>query len=215
MSKIKILCLGDSLQGILRLSDLRLNESSVVEATVFVSRMISQYLSSLSQYCAVEYYHVPTSNHSQTRPLGTKSSEIASEDIEFVISNYIKDVLVNNERITVNLNSGKEYINVPILDYEVIAMHGHQLKSVANALRDMSQLHRTFYDFLFCAHFHGGNEMVVGESIVCDTEVLVCPSFIGSDPYSDSLCKGSKAACKIFGFDYYKGHTETYKILLN
>lgn len=215
LSRITTVCLGDSIQGILRLSDLKLNESTVVEATIFVARLLSQFLNELSKYCYVDYYHVPTSNHSQTRPLGTKASEIASEDVEYVISNYIKDVLQNNNRVTVNLNTGKEYIKVPILDYEVLAMHGHQFKSVSNSLKDISQLHRKFYDFLFLAHFHGGNEIIVGESVVADTEVLVCPSFIGSDPYSDSLYKGSKAACKIFGFDYYKGHTETYKILLN
>lgn len=215
LSKIKVICLGDSIQGLLRLSDLKLNETSVVEATVFVSRMISQFLNELSAYCNVDYYHTPTSNHSQTRPLGTKASEIASEDVEFVISNYIKDMLNNNNRVSVSLNAGKEYIKVPILDYNSLAMHGHQLKGVSNSLRDLSQLHRTFYDFIFVAHFHGANEIVVGESVVADTEVLVCPSFIGSDPYSDSLHRGSKASCKIFGFDYYKGHTDTYKIVLN
>lgn len=215
LSRISVICLGDSIQGILRMSDLKLNESTVVEATVFVARLISQFLNGVSKYCCVDYYHVPTSNHSQTRPLGTKASEIASEDVEYVISNYIKDVLENNDRIKINLNPGKEYIKINIFDYESLAMHGHQFKSVSNSLRDISQLHRSFYDFLFLAHFHGGNEMIVGESVVSDTEVMICPSFIGSDPYSDSLTRGSKSACKIFGFDYNKGHTETYKILLN
>lgn len=215
LSKLKIVEMGDTIQGILRLSDLKLNETSVVETTVFISRIISQFLNELSSYCFIDYYHVPTSNHSQNRPLGTKASELASEDVEYVISNYIKDVLSNNERIAVNLNSGKQYINIPILDYECIAMHGHQIKSIKDSLKDLSQLHRKFYDFVFLAHFHGASETVVGESVVGDTEVLVCPSFIGSDPYSDSLMRGSKSSCKIYGFDYYNGHTETYKIILN
>ena len=90
-----------------------------------------------------------------------------------------------------------------------------KLKNIKDSLKDLSQLHRKFYDFVFLAHWHGSSETVVGESIVGDTEVLVCPSFIGSDPYSDSLMRGSKSSCKIFGFDYYQGHTETYKIVLN
>jgi hypothetical protein len=36
ISNLKVLCMGDDIQGILRLSDLQLNESSVVKATVFV-----------------------------------------------------------------------------------------------------------------------------------------------------------------------------------
>ena len=74
--------MGDDIQGILRLSDLQLNESSVVKATVFVAKTIARFLNDLSEYCFIDYYLCPTSNHSQTRPLGTKASEIASEDVE-------------------------------------------------------------------------------------------------------------------------------------
>ena len=215
LSKIKVLELGDTISGILRISDLKLNETTVVEATVFISRVIAQFLNDLSEYCDVEYYHVPTSNHSQTRPLGTKASELASEDVEYVISNYIKDMLANNNSVKVILNSGSQYINIPILDWEVIAMHGHQIKNVKGALKNLSQLHRKFYDFVFLAHYHSTTEYVVGESATSDAEVLVCPSFIGSDPYSDSLMLGAKSSCKIWGFDSRNGHTETYKIVLN
>ena len=43
LSKIKVIEMGDTVQGLLRLSDLKLNESSVVEATVFISRIIAQF----------------------------------------------------------------------------------------------------------------------------------------------------------------------------
>ena len=38
---------------------------------------------------------------------------------------------------------------------------------------------------------------------------------LGSCPYSDSLLKGSKAAVKIYGFDYLHGYTDMKKIILN
>ena len=215
LSKIKVVELGDTVQGLLRLSDLRLNETSVVEATVFISRVIAQFLNELSAYCYIDYYHVPTANHTQTRNLGSNASELATEDVEYVISNYIKDLTANNERIAVTLNNGKEYVKIPILDFECIAMHGHQIKNIENALKDLSHLHRNFYDFCFFAHYHVGRELPVGETLLNDTEVIVCPSFVGSDPYSDSLLKGTKSACKIYGFDDYKGLTETYKFILN
>jgi hypothetical protein len=55
---------------------------------------------------------------------------------------------------------------------------------------------------------------VVGEMPNTDCEVIVCPSFIGSCPYSDSLLKGAKPSCCIFGYEKECGHTETYKIFL-
>lgn len=214
LSSVKVLCLGDDVQGILRLSDLQLNESSVVRATVFVAKTIANFLNELSKYCYIEYYHTPTSNHSQVRPLGTKASEIASEDVEYVICNYIKDVLVNNNRISVNTNFGYEYIEIPIFNFKTIAMHGHTIKNIDNALKDLTYHKKTFYTTVFLAHYHAAKMGVVGEMSDTDCEVIVCPSFIGSCPYSNSLLKGAKPSCCIFGYDEQYGHTETYKIFL-
>lgn len=216
LRKIHIVSLGDLVQGVLRVSDLKINDSSVVKAVVEISRLVALFLNEISAYVMVEYYHSPTANHTQIRPLGTKASEIADEDLEYVIGNYIKDLCANNDRITVHLaDEGKQYIEIPIFDYEIVAMHGHQIKNIETSVRDMSMLKRTFIDYLILGHFHNGKEIPSFESSCYDTEVLVSPSFIGSDPYSDSIMKGAKASVKIYGFDDLYGHTETHKIILN
>jgi hypothetical protein len=215
LKKIHVLELGDSIQNILRLNDLKINQTSVVEATVYVAKLISSFLNGLSKYCEVIYYHCPTSNHSQIRYLDSKASELATEDIEYIICNYIKDVLSDNERVTVNSNFGKEYIDFEIFNYNIIAMHGHQIKNIENSLKDLTQLRKVFYDIVFLAHYHAGKNMTVGENLTCDAEINICPSFIGSDPYSNRLLKGAKAACNIYGISRYGAHTETYKIILN
>lgn len=214
INSLKVLCLGDDIQGILRLSDLQLNESSVVKATVFVAKTIAHFLNELSAYCYIDYYHCPTSNHSQSRPLGTKASEIASEDVEYVICNYIKDVLVNNNRISVHTNFGYEYIEIPIFDFKTIVMHGHTINNIDNALKDLTYHKKTFYTTVFLAHYHAAKMGTVGEMSDTDCEVIVCPSFVGSCPYSDKLMKGAKPSCCIYGYDEKWGHTETYKIFL-
>lgn len=215
ISNLKVLCMGDDIQGILRLSDLQLNESSVVKATVFVAKTIARFLNDLSEYCFIDYYHCPTSNHSQTRPLGTKASEIASEDVEYVICNYIKDVLVNNSRIIPHMNFGYEYIEIPIFDFKTIAMHGHTINNIDNVLKDLTYHKKTFYTTVFLAHYHAAKMGTVGEMSDTDCEVIVCPSFIGSCPYSEKLMKGAKPSCCIYGYDKKYGHVETYKFILN
>lgn len=214
---ITIVSLGDSLQGIIRLSDLAINDSSVVKAVVDYSRTIAQFLNELSCYVSISYYHVPTANHTQLRPLGTKASEIATEDMEYVIGNYIKDLLSNNERVAVNLaDAGKQYIRIDsVTSCDVYAMHGHQIKNINNSVKDMCSLIRKNVDYMLLGHYHAGGENIVAEGSTYDCEVLLSPSFIGSDPYSDSLMKGSKGAVKIYGFDSVYGHTESYKIILN
>ena len=213
---LHVVSLGDDIQGILRVSDLQLNETSVVEATVFVARMIANFLNQLSAYCYVDYYHVPASNHSQSRPIGTKASELATEDIEYVIANYIADMLVFNSRIDVNVNFGNDYIEIPIFDYNIIAMHGHTVSNIETVLKDMSTLHGKLIDFIILGHLHTFKSTQGNERDNYDTEVFVCPSFQGTDPFAyKKLGKSSKAACKMLIFDEKYGCTGTEKFILN
>ena len=215
ITKLNVAELGDSVQGLIHITDVKLNETSVVEAVVRIAKLIASFLNDLSEYCYIDYYHVPSANHTQTRCLGTKANELVAEDLEYVIANYIKDVLTNNENISVHTNFGHEYVEIPIFQFNVIALHGHQINNIQNSIKDLSMLHRKFYDYVLTAHLHASNDMTVGEGASNDAEVLVCPSFIGSDPYSDKLMKGSKAACKVFTFDNKNGHIGTDKIILN
>lgn len=216
ITTLTIVSLGDLIQGVLRLSDLKINDSSIVKATVEICRLIANMLNELSTYTNIAYYHTPSANHTQLRVLNAKASELADEDLEYLMGNYIKDLCANNERITVHLaKECNDFIEVYIPGNEIIAMHGHQLKNIENAVKDVSILHKKFYDTVLLGHYHNGKEIPSHEGILGDAEVLISPSFVGSDPYSDKLCKGSKACVKVYGFDKLFGHTETYKIILN
>lgn len=216
ITTLSIVSLGDLIQGVLRLSDLKINDSSIVKATVEICRLIANMLNELSVYTNIVYYHTPSANHTQIRVLNAKASELADEDLEYLMGNYIHDLCINNERITVRLaNEGEGFIELHIPGNEIIAMHGHQIKNVESAIKDISILHKKFYDSVILGHYHNGKEIPSHEGILGDAEVLISPSFVGSDPYSDTLCKGSKACVKVYGFDKLFGHTETYKIILN
>lgn len=216
IAKLTLVSLGDLLQGVLRLSDLKINDSSIVKATVEICRLIANMLNELSEYTEISYYHTPSANHTQIRVLNAKASELADEDLEYLMGNYIKDLCAHNERISVHLaREGENFIEVHVPGNEIAAMHGHQIKNVENAIKDISILHKKFYDTVLLGHFHNGKEIPSHEGILGDAEVLISPSFVGSDPYSDSICKGSKSCVKVYGFDRLYGHTETYKFILN
>lgn len=214
VGELKVLNNGDSIQGILRMSDLKLNEVPVVQAVVEIARLIATFLNELSTYTNIKYYHTMSSNHSQTRPLGSKASELASEDMELVIGNYIKDLLSNNDRVEVIL-SDKDYTYLDICGYDCISIHGHQVKNIKKCIQDYSMLHRKFYSYAFLGHTHAGSTMVTGEGLDNSIEVLVTPSFVGSDPYSDSLKVGAKAMSKIYKFEEGSGLIQTTNIILN
>lgn len=218
--KIKILELGDTVQGMIHLNDLRINDSSFVKSIVDASRLIAGFLNELSQYVRVDYYHVPTSNHTQVRAFNTKRSELPIEDVEYIIGHYIHDLLVANPRVVVHLaDDDKEYISFNMNGQVIYGLHGHTVKNVDNIMAEICAVTTDLPDFVFMGHYHSHKEITVsevhGSDYSYDTEVIVCPSFVGSDPYSDSLWKGTTASVNIYGITKEHGHTETYKVVLN
>lgn len=210
---LEILSLGDEIQGLLRLSDIKLNDISIVDSVVEVSRLITTFLNELSKYVDITYRHNVYSNHTQTRPLGSKANAMPSEDISKLIGNYIKDMLVNNDRVDVIL-SDKEYATFHLMGQTILFQHGHTERKIEDVIKKYTMLTRKFIDIALLGHFHGGKSFTCGE-LNGNTEVVVEPSFIGSDPYSDSLGLGSKGMCQLHKIEENKGVTETYRIILN
>lgn len=211
-----VVSLGDLVQGILRVSDLKLNDTSLVKCVVEIAQIISSFLNELSSFVEVEYYHVGRANHSQIRVLSTKASALPDEDLEYVIGNIIKTSLVHNDRVMVHMqDESMGYIDIDIPANTLCAMHGHQIRNFENAIKDIEALTGRYYSALLLGHYHSGKEIPTNEGEFGDKEVLISSSFIGSDPYSESLFKGTKAACKIYGFNGAEGHVESYKIVLN
>lgn len=215
IDEITVLSLGDMIQGMLRTSDLKLNETEVVNAFVIAMRLLAGFLNSISAYCKVRFIQVCYSNHEQPRYLGTKANELAGEDMGKILFAYLQDVLANNNRVEILGDTDRDYYEFKIFDFECFAEHGHQVKSISEANKNLTNRHRKFYDYVFLAHSHSTKELITAEAAHHDVETLVLPSLIGSDPYADKLMVGSKAAMKIFGFHEKYGHTESYKYILN
>lgn len=213
--KLTVLSLGDEIQGMLRISDLRLNEKCVVDAFVFAERLIANFLNELSKYCYIDYKMVVYSNHNQNRYLGTKASELAGEDMGKILYGYLTDVLALNDRVTVYANEEADYTEFKIFDFNFIMLHGHQISNIQNAIKDLSNTHHKFYDYVILGHTHSLKEYPGGEGEHYNMEVLVAPSVCGSDPYADKLQVGSKAGMVIFEFDKKYGYTDKHNIILN
>lgn len=215
LSQFTVVNLGDEIQGLLRMTDLQLNETSVSKSVVGISRLLADFLNELSKYCKINYYSVPRSNHTQLRPLGSKASELVAEDVVYIINNYVADMLSNNHMVSIYTSDDRDYIEIPVFDYKVIALHGNSIRNIETLLRDMSSYKREFVDYALIGHLHTKKTIPGNCDSTYDTEVVVCPSFVGCDPYSESLMKTSKASCMILGFDKTYGLNETHKIILN
>ena len=215
IAKLKVLSLGDMVQGILRISDLRLNEVAVVDAFVRAMRLLAWFLNELTKFCYVEFLQVCYSNHDQLRPLGSKASELAGEDMGKILLAYLEDTLVNNERISIYGETDKDYLEFKIFDFDCIALHGHQVNNVNTISKDLANRHRKFFDYVFLGHSHSAKELITGEGRHHNASVLVSSSIVGSCGYADKLMVGSKASSKVFEFDRVYGHVGSYNIILN
>lgn len=213
---LHVVGLGDFIQGCIHMNDLKINDSTVVKATVQVSQAMAEFLNKISKYARINYYHIISSNHSQMRYLGTKASELMGEDMEYIIGHYIKDSLSNNKNVDVYVDEeASDYKEFEIFGYRIIAMHGHQVKDVNTLLNTISSKRNEIIDYVILGHQHNHKVITGNDGCTYDTEVLVSPSFVGSDPFADSIMKGSKAAVMIYGFHEFEGHNETYKFILN
>lgn len=206
---------GDSLQGMLRMSDLKLNDMGVIDSLVEFQKVMATFLNELSRKCNVRYYHVNSANHTEVRLLNAKAGSMSVEDLEKIIVNYLHDVLEENPRVYINKEFCQDTIQFNMNGFEFICIHGHQLKNIKNGIKDLSDKWDKKFDYLILGHYHSGIEMVVGEREGYAKEVLVCPSFVGTCPYADKLMVGGKAMAKIHTFKKKKGRINTFNIILN
>lgn len=215
IDRLNVICLGDIIQGLLRISDLKLNEVPVVESFIFAIRIVADFLNKLSAHCFVSFYNVLYSNHAQIRPLGTKASEMADEDLGRIFDAYLRDTLANNERVEIISDPERDYLEFQLAGFKCIALHGHQVKSVDSLSKDLTNRNRELYDYIFVGHTHSGKCIINAEGEHHNCMTLVAPSFIGSCPYADRLMVGSKAGCDIYKLNSTYGLTGVEHIILN
>ena len=135
--------------------------------------------------------------------------------MEKIICNYIKDTLADNDRIKVEFDLSKEYLEFEIAGFNCIAEHGHRAKNINKYLAEKTLKHRKIYDYGFLGHYHSGSVVSVGEGEYHNMKVFISPSFVGSCPYADTLDVGAKASANILRFNNKYGHVGTEEIILN
>ncbi|MBS4747522.1 hypothetical protein [Bacillus altitudinis] len=215
LNELVVLNGADSVEGMaLRVSQLTPLQYGFMDQVIKYSRYKVEWLKELSKYVKIKYIHIPSANHTELRLHGTSRGEMPKEDVERIIATYIHDMLQENERIDVPLYDDG-FVDFKLLEFEFVACHGHQIKNKKNVIRDLSQLKRKFYDYMYISHFHHGNMLTVGEAAGHNVQVIQLPSVMGSDEYSDSLMTGAKAGANLTIFETGKGRAIQYEYILN
>lgn len=203
--------LGDSVDGILRMSQLMSLKMGVTDSAIHFAEFMSQWLNELSKYCLVDYYSI-FGNHDQLRLLSGKRDEFPHENAQKWITKLISANLKDNKNVSVtNCN---EFMYLDILGTRVLGVHGENEKNLENSIKDYALTYNKPVHLLLSGHLHHAHEKTIGMNGIRDIEYVQSPSIIGIDDYSLKLKKTSNAGAKVMVLEENKGRTLTYNIKL-
>ena len=212
LNHINVVNLSDSIDGILRMSQLQSLQLGVVESVMGFSNFMVNWLNELSKYVRVDYYNV-LGNHNEIRPLGSQRGDFPHENTERIISWHLKTALSNNPNIDIHI--GESYVQYfDTVGVNILAVHGHNEKDLEKSLKDYIVLYNQKIDILLAGHLHNNYEKTIAIGDNGEVEVIQSPSIIGLDDFSIRLKRSSSAGSKLFILEKNKGRTITYKISL-
>ena len=200
--------MGDSIDGLLRVSQLMKLRYGVIESTVRYGRFITTWLNELTKYVKVKYQMVKDSNHCQLRMLGQPKNTFNNENMSYVIAEKIMDRLENNPNFEF-IQNPTGYVFDQLVGYNVLGIHGEE-KNMERAIKDFSSQYKTNIDILIGGHKHHKD----GENVGIESDVVSVPSIIGIDDYSMSLHKTSDPGALLIVIERGKSITIEYNIKL-
>ena len=202
--------LGDSIDGLLRLTQLQFLAMGVIDSVMRLAEYLAQWLNKLSGYATVEYFSI-LGNHAEMRIGGIKSGELKQENLELIIPWFIRERLSSNNRITVH---DAEFIQVvDVLGTKICLTHGQNEKNLENSIKDYMMIYGEQIHILKTGHLHHLNNRTIGMMGERNIEYIQSPSICGIDEYSMKLKKTANAGSLITVFTP-KGKYCTYEVIL-
>lgn len=190
ISEIKFFALSDAIEGILRVSGLQHLKYGIIESSVIYAKFLATWLNKLSEYVKIDYYAC-MGNHSEIRPLGSKSGDFAKENMQIVIDEIIALSLSNNKRVTINETRAIQYVDID--GYKILATHGQEEKNLVNSVMAYKDIYDVKVDLMISGHLHNSKQ----ETASLHTKCIQFPSMIGIDSFSMKLKRTSRAEGKI------------------
>lgn len=208
LHSIKVLFLGDALDGFLRHSQLMTLKYGVVDSAIYYGKYMADWLYKLSQEFNVEYYQV-CGNHGELRLLDGRKNEHLDDNIEKVTLEIIRAYNINNPNLKIVENkSGNIFTDV--CGYNILGIHG-EIKDSKNAMKDYMTVYNEEIDYLICGHKHHSSLVNCGYK----KYIIGIGSIVGSDDFSMRILRTSEASANFLIFEKNKGRTVDYSIILN
>ena len=190
ISDVQLLLCGDSLDGMLRPSQLMKLRWGVIESCMRFSEHMAQWIAALSQYATVSVCGVD-GNHTETRSLNSKRGDFPGENLEKVIFWFLAERLKDVPGVLVD-SVTEQQKHLTVQGFSILLTHGTDIKSLENAAKQTMLLYGESIDYLICGHKHREQEYVSGYTDQGNAVVIRVPSLCGMDEYAQRLGYGGK-----------------------
>ena len=194
VSHVTVLNLADYVDGLLHTSQLKHQEMGVMDQVMFGAEFMSEWLNKLSEYVTIDYRSV-TGNHAETRVLHSGRSEFREENVEVLISWYIKSRLANNIRVKVH--DIKPIIYFDVLGTKILAVHGQDEKNLESSLKDYQDIYNVKVHIMKSGHLHHINNKTITADGIRNVEYVQSPAIASFNDYAVNKKKTSVAGSLI------------------
>ena len=198
--------LGDSIDGLLRVSQLMKLRYGVIDSTILYGRFMTEWLNKLTKRVKVKFQMVSDANHSQLRMLGQPKNTFKNENMSSIIAEKFMDRLGDNPNFEF-IRNPSGYVFDELAGYQVLGIHG-ETKNMDGAIKDFTSIYKTPIDILIGGHKHHKETDNVGIRV----DTISVPSIIGADDYSISLNKTADAGATMLFVEENKGVAVEYNI---
>lgn len=209
---VELLLCGDSLDGMLRASQLMKLRWGVVESCMRFSEYMAQWIAELSKDAVISVCGVD-GNHTETRVLNSKRGDFLNKNLEKVIFWYLSERLKDHSNILVD-SVTEQRKHVTVQGYSILLTHGTDIKSLENAAKQTMLLYGENIDYLICGHKHREQECVSGYTDQGNSVVIRVPSICGMDEYAQRLGYGGKPGAMAMVLEACYGRRCIYPIAL-
>ena len=200
--------LGDSLDGIIRTSQLMKLRYGVIDSAIYYAEFMSNWLNELSKHTHVKY-HSTFGNHTELRLISQVKGTFEEENMGKLIAVFIKTRLDDNQNFTY-VENPTGLIWARLANNDVLGIHG-EIKDMKRAIDEFERIYDVNIDLLLAGHYHHNKCEEVGFK----GEVMNIPSIIGFDSFSLKIRKSALPAAKLLVFEHCNGVVADYRLKLH
>lgn len=211
ITHLDIMCLGDSLDGLIRQSQLMKLRWGVVDCAVKYGNYMFKWFTELSKYINITIYNV-SGNHTRLDLLGTKKGEHERENLDKVIMSIIKNgvELTENPNIKIIENYADVIYTELSCGTKIMGIHG-EVRDLDTARKDYQETYNVPIDYIVAGHLHHNESFQGGYK----KGAIRVGSIIGVDDFSMKVRKCADATANIGVFEQGKGLVDFHTIVLN